>query len=576
MRVKITKSKNSKSYSIIKDIVVNGKRTTKQILSLGNHEDILREHPGLDPYEWAKEYAKQYTDEKDSKRIIKLNSEKIIDKEENKNLNIGYLFLKQIYNALDLEKMCEVISTKQNFTYPLSEILEHLIYGRILHPSSKKESYKYAKKYLEQPSYDSQYVYQALTILNKYKDYIQEYIYKSSKKLVKRNTNILYYDCTNFFFEIEENDGLREYGYSKEHRPNPIVNMGLFLDGSGFPLAFDIFSGSKAECDTLKPIEKKIIKDFGLSQFVVCTDAGLSVYKNRKFNSINNRAFITTQSIKKLSKKEQEWCLSNNGWRLPKSKKEYTLDEINELYATTPNTKLKNKLYNQVFYKEAEVTLGNIKQRMIVTYSLKYKFYKQNLRQNELERLIKKIENGTIDHKDKYGSKRFTKTISYTSEGEVANKKKIIIDEEIIKSEARYDGFYAVSTSLENNITKIIEVNKNRWMIEEVFRLMKTEFKTRPVYVSRDDRIVAHFLTCFISLLIFKILDYKLESEYSYHELITTLTNMNLYRIDREGFIPTYTRTDLTDKLHDVFKFRTDYEFSSEKDLKKVLKMKLK
>ena len=303
MRLLQSKSKNAISLYVIKDVVESNKRTTKIVEKLGTVRELEEKLDGQDPIKWAKEYIEKLNeDEKEQNRdvLVKYSQSKQIDKGNKRSFNGGYLFLQQLYHQLGLDKICKDISDNYKFTFNLDSILSRLVYGRILFPSSKLNTYQESKYLLEQPDFELQHVYRALEVIAKESDFIQSQLYENSLSVSKRNDRILYYDCTNYFFEIEDGDGLKQYGYSKDHKPNPIVGMGLFMDGDGIPLAFDIHSGNTNEQTTLKPLEKRIFKDFGLSKFVVCTDAGLSSADNRKFNDINGRAFITTQSVKKL------------------------------------------------------------------------------------------------------------------------------------------------------------------------------------------------------------------------------------------------------------------------------------
>ena len=318
MRLKVTRSKNAASLYVIKSVYNSKTQSNSSVIveKLGTEAELREKLNGQDPYEWAKNYINELNQmEKELKRevIVKYNQSKLIDKDKQRSFNGGYLFLQQLYHQLGLHKICKDISSKYKFSYNLDSILSRLIYGRILFPSSKLNTYQESKRLLEQPDFEIQHVYRALEVIAKENDFIQSELYKNSLAVSKRNDRILYYDLTNYFFEIEEEDGLKQYGFSKEHKPNPIVGMGLFMDGDGIPLAFSVHSGNTNEQTTLKPLEEKILKDFNLSKFIVCTDAGLSSTENRKFNDKKDRAFITTQSVKKLKKHLKEWALDPTG-----------------------------------------------------------------------------------------------------------------------------------------------------------------------------------------------------------------------------------------------------------------------
>ncbi len=566
MRLQIVKSKNAASLYVVKSVFENGKRSSKVVEKLGTYSALKEKLNDEDPIEWAKKYVEELNrKEKEAKRevIVKYSPTKIIDKNVQVSFNGGYLFLQKIYHELGLKKICRDISSKYKFTFDMDSILSRLVYSRVIYPASKLATCKLSKKFIEQPNFEIQHIYRALEVLAKETDFIQSELYNNSLKVAKRNKGILYYDCTNFFFEIEQEEGLKQYGVSKEHRPNPIVQMGLFMDGDGIPLAFCINKGNANEQITMKPLEEKILSDFHLSKFIVCTDAGLASSANRKFNDKDGRAFITTQSIKKLKKHLKEWALNPDGWHLSGSKDSYDITELD-------TTRDKDK----IFYKERWIKEDGLEQKLVVTYSLKYKEYQESVRNSQIERAQRTIDTRPTKIKkcNSNDYKRFIARSHCTPDGEVADKEIYSLDRDLIAAEAAYDGFYATCTNLEDDASAIIKVNKRRWEIEESFRIMKSEFKARPVYLQRDDRITAHFTTCFISLIIYRLLEKKLGERYTSSEIISGLRNMNFYEIKGEGYIPTYTRTDFTDDLHEAFGFRTDYQIVNNKQMKKILK----
>ena len=566
MRLKINKSKNSTNYYAIIDIKTNdGKRSTKIYKRLGNEQQILKISNGISAREWAeKEVAKlkKAYEEKSLKVIAEFSQSELIKKDTQTSFNGGYLFLQDIYYSLGLNKICKEISDKYRIKYDLNSVLSNLIYTRIIEPSSKLSAFETAKTFLEQPNFELQNIYRALEIIANETENIEAQVYKNSLKVVKRNTKILYYDCTNYFFEIEQAEGIKQYGKSKENRPLPIVQMGLFMDGDGFPLAFVINSGNTNEQITLKPLEKQIIKDFELSKFVVCTDAGLASIDNRLFNNIQNRSFIVTQSLKKIKGHLRDWALSKEGWHKLNSKKEINLNNIDN-----------SSTNDEIYYKERWINENNLSQRLIISYSPKYAAYQRKVRNNQIERAKNLINNPSSVSKNRQNDpSRFVNSSFVTTDGEIADKRVLTLNQTAIHNEELFDGFYAVCTTLADDISEIIKVNKRRWEIEESFRILKTDFKARPVYLKREDRIKAHFTTCFLSLLIYRILEHKLKEEYSSNDIINTLRNMNFLKKEGCGYIPTFKRTNLTDSLHQQFEFRTDTEIVPENVMKKIFK----
>ena len=572
MRIRITKTTNTVQYAIIKDITKNGKRTTCIFENLGTLDKIKQRAGNKEPLVWLKNYVQELNiKEKENKMpvLIKKDPSKVIEKNVQSSFNVGYLFLQNIYYKLKLDKICNKIKEQHQFKFDLNDILSKLIYSRIIFPASKLKTLELSKKFLEQPNFEYQHIERALPVICENMDFIQSELYKNSNEYMKRNNKILYYDCTNYYFEIEEESGLRQYGKSKENRPNPIVQMGLFMDGNGIPLAFDITPGNTNEQKTLQPLEEKIIKDFEFSEFVVCTDAGLASKANRKFNNKNNRKFVTTQSIKKLKSHLKNEALDlTKGWMLPGSNKTYNISKLRT------DEKLIEEYRDKIFYKERWINEDGLEQRLIVTYSVKYQEYQKKIRNNQINRAKKIIDTNSIKLKKTNSNdpKRFIKTLNITKDGELADKSIYAIDQNIIDEEAKYDGLYAVCTNLEDSVEDIIRVNKRRWEIEESFRIMKTDFKSRPIYHSRDEMIKAHFITCFLALIIYRYVEKRLDEKYTAPEIIETLRDMNMKLENKCSYIPNYIRTDLTDDLHDKFGFRTDFEIISEKNIKKILK----
>ena len=549
----------------------NGKTSSRIYKKLGKYNTLLEQFSGNEKelMDWAKKEAEKETlayNQQKEKVSLSLSPLARIPLDEERVFNIGYLFLQKICSELRMDNICRNIRNHHKFSYDFQAILTDLIYTRILAPSSKLSSYKYCHSLLEPPKYSLQDLYRALSVLAEESDFIQEELYKNSNFIHPRNSKILYYDCTNYYFEIEAEDGIKKYGKSKEHRPNPIVTMGLFMDADGIPLAFDIFPGNQNEQLTLKPIEKKVIKDFNCSEFILCSDAGLGGKSNRFLNSFGNRSYVITYSLKKMKKEERELALLPTQFKVPGSNK---LIDLRTLDESDP------KVYNTIYYKEYPLVTGDMDETVIITYSPKYKAYQSKIRNAQIDRAKKMIQSSDKTRKGKGSNDpaRFIQRTSVTEDGEIAQKNIYQLDEAKILEESMYDGFYAVVTNLEGDIREIININKQRWEIEENFRIMKSEFEARPVFVRREDRIKAHFLTCFISLLVYRLLEKKLGEEFTCSQILETLRNMNVTLLSKDsGYIPSYKRTKITDKLHSSFGFRTDYEFIRKSTMRTIIK----
>lgn len=588
MKLTISKSKNATLYYVQKSYRTDsGKSSTRTVERLGTIEEVKARFGEENTMDAVKAYIKELTlADKEQRRdvVVKLSQNKMIKQNEQNSYNGGYLFLQKVYYELGLDKICNKIEKRHKNEYGLNSILSMLLYTRILYPGSKLSSLEDAKNFIEQPKVDIHQVYRALSLLSKESDGIQAAVYKNSLKLGTRHDKVIYYDCTNYYFESEEENGLRQYGRSKENRPNPIVQMGLFTDMDGIPLAFCINPGNTAETTTLKPLEDKLKEDFGLSKVVVCTDGGLASYENRKNDHVGERAFITVQSLKKLEKSLQDWSMETTGWKIAEFKdtNETQKADMDKQHDKEYDlSKLDPKEYaNMLFYKERWIKVGKkndqLEQRLIVTFSFKYKEYLQHIREKQIARAQSIIERGVVEKcgKGQNDPKRFIKRDSCTVDGELAEYTSYSLNQEMIDQEARFDGFYGICTDLEDKATDIIKTNGGRWIIEDCFRITKTEFEARPVYLQRDDRIKAHFLTCFLALILYKYLAKKINRagcHFSANNIISTLKDMNFVSVAGEGYIPTYTRTDLTNNLHGSAGFRTDTQIVSKQRMKSII-----
>ena len=570
MRVTTSKSKNSESFYITQSYTnAQGKSTSKTIRKLGTLAELSKRlHTDRDGVlAWANEQARletaRYKSEKeDALVMVPFHSNKLMDYHKQKLFTGGYLFLQSVYYGLKMDSICRKIKSRYKFEYDLNAILSDLIYTRVLVPSSKSSSLRTAEQFLEPPTYRLHDVYRALSVLAREMDFIQAEVYKNSFFLGSRNDRILYYDCTNYYFEIEQEDGDKKYGKSKEHRPNPIIQMGLFTDGDGLPLAFSLFPGNKNEQKSLKPLETKILQQFGCEKFIYCSDAGLASEDNRAFNHMGQRSFIVTQSIKKLPAEDRTWALSRSGFK-------HLSDD-----ASVDITKLSEDDKDQLYYKDEPFTTKKLHQRLIITYSPKYAAYQKAVRAEQIARAEKMVSNGTLkkQRKNPNDPARFVNKIAATEEGEKA-KIHYYLDLDKIAEEEMYDGLYAVCTDLlDDDVADILKVSEGRWQIEDCFRTMKTDFEARPVYLTREDRIKAHFLTCFLSLLHFRLLKRSLKDAYTTEQLLQTLRNIKFADVEEQGFMPVYERQKITDDLHETCGFRTDYQFITERKMKGIQK----
>ena len=622
MRLQRSKSKNSISYYITEGFRnEKGVSTSRIVEKLGTAAQIIKEHgPDVDPEQWCLQRLAELEAAKKANKPIPISVELMsgtpYEAGVQRLFNVGYLWLQKQLYSLSYSKMIKNIQSRYKFEYDLEKLLADLVYARVLDPKSKYSSYEFCKQTLpEKPDYELHDIYRALDVISKESDFIQSWLYNHNKSVDIKNSNVLFYDCTNFYFEITEEDDLRKYGHSKENRPNPIVQLGMFMDGNGIPLAFDTTPGNKNEQKTMQPLEKKILSDFSLKgkHLYVCTDAGLASFDNKFFNCTTQEGkdsdveidYITINPIKKMSNKDQEWVLDKgrslksnpikpdenielamndivrNGWHLDGSDAVFSLDDIDE---SLPENR------NRIFYKEKIVKRTDAKskkeidERIIVTYSLKYKAFMQHKRENNINRALKLINENNykkIRLNTKSDVRKLISVSNYTEDGHEATVAKYSLNMDAIVEDARYDGFYAVSTSVPKeqlSVAQIININRGRWEIEESFMLMKSEFKSRPVFVRLEEHIRAHFTTCFMALLVFRLLEKEAnkdrENVITAPDLIDTLRKMNITKLTarRALYTGSFTRTEITDVLHRILPIRFDCELIPAKDMREAIK----
>ena len=593
MRIGYSKTKNSINYYVIDDYNRNGKRTTKIIEKIGNYNKVseLANKDNIDIDTWLNIYLNDYKEKHNNstqleKVIIEKYSNKLIPKDVINKFNIGYLFLKDIYYSLKINQIVKSITKKYKFEFDLNEVLSNLVFSRIIYPSSKLKTYELSKKFIETPKYNLENLYRGLTYLNNDLDYIQKELYNNSKTIVDRNTKIMYFDCTNYYFDINEETDFQKYGHGKDGKAKPLVGMGLFMDGHGLPIAMNLFPGNENETKHLIPLQEEISKEFNLEdkQTIICTDAAMCTDEIKQFNIKDGRAFVITQSIKKLKQTYKDEVFKDDNWHIVGDLKHvYKLNDI-------LNNEYKSKeYYETIFYKIVQTETAHVVQDLIVTFQIKYRDYLRNVRDGQIQRAKNKIgsskgeklklSNNQNDYRRliKEEVKAINEDKNNKEDNSLNEAKKndkyiysYSINEDIVKEEEKYDGYYGITTNLTGDISEILAISKNRWEIEESFRILKTDFDSGTIHLSREDRIKAHFLTCFISLLIYRILENKLNYKYTNNQIIEKLKEMEVYEEKGSGYSPAYVRNDLTDDLHDLFGFRTDYEIVPYENFKKI------
>lgn len=588
----------------------NGKKTTtKNIKRLGKHSELLLITD--DPLEYAKNEVKKMNEEYRSGRsefIVTMDFNERIPSTDSPcsnstSLNIGYLYLKNIYAKLNLSDFFKSVSSDRKITYDCNKICQFLTYARTLDPASKYGTYDKLDTYYEKHRVEYQHMIRFLDILDRNSDKYLKHLFDNSENIVKRDTSVMYYDCTNYFFETEKPDeeivdevtgeiilGLRQFGISKENKTSPIVEMGLIMDSRGIPISMCIHPGNTNEQLTAVPLEKEVIKMTGNKKFIYCADAGLGSYNIRKFNDMGGRAYIVTQSVKKLGQEIKDIVFNDSNYRLLSNDDAITLKEMrtfnkksaNNLslyndfaYKVIPaNTAMDTGLYEEKVYKNGRTkkvkAKGTLHQYIIVTFSRKMMEYQRTIRERQLER-AKKLLRLKDPEKIKKGPNDIRRFLKNTS-SDTAN---YVLDMDKIHEEEKYDGFYAVATNLDDSAKDILAVAQNRYKIEDCFRIMKTNFDARPVFLRKPERIRAHFLICYTALLIYRLMECKLDDNLTHvttSNLIKTLRNMNVVNMDDMYYKSIYSGSQALDALERCFELQLNRKYYRPSDLNKIVK----
>lgn len=588
----------------------NGKKTTtKNIKRLGKHSELLLITDN--PLEYAKNEVKKMNEEYRSGRsefIVTMDFNERIPSTDSPcsnstSLNIGYLYLKNIYAKLNLSDFFKSVSSDRKITYDCNKICQFLTYARTLDPASKYGTYDKLDTYYEKPQVEYQHMIRFLDILDRNSDKYLKHLFDNSENIVKRDTSVMYYDCTNYFFETEKPDeeivdevtgeiilGLRQFGISKENKTSPIVEMGLIMDSRGIPISMCIHPGNTNEQLTAVPLEKEVIKMTGNKKFIYCADAGLGSYNIRKFNDMGGRAYIVTQSVKKLGQEIKDIVFNDSNYRLLSNDDAITLKEMrtfnkkdaNNLslyndfaYKVIPaNTAMDTGLYEEKVYKNGRTkkvkAKGTLHQYIIVTFSRKMMEYQRTIRERQLER-AKKLLRLKDPEKIKKGPNDIRRFLKNTS-SDTAN---YVLDMDKIHEEEKYDGFYAVATNLDDSAKDILAVAQNRYKIEDCFRIMKTNFDARPVFLRKPERIRAHFLICYTALLIYRLMECKLDDNLTHvttSNLIKTLRNMNVVNMDDMYYKSIYSGSQALDALERCFELQLNRKYYKPSDLNKIVK----
>ena len=615
MKLWYDRKSNDPTYFVQKGYRNGKKTTTKNIARIGRHSELL----GItdDPLAYAKEQVARYNNEEKNNRV---SMEVNIDFDEKikacndlvssgTNLNIGYLFLQKLYHDLEIDSFFKKVSASSKITFDPNLVNRFLTFARILEPDSKLGTYDHLDRYYEKPVFDYVHILRTMDLMQEHYDEYISHLYEKSCSIVKRNTAVCYYDCTNYYFEIESQDedyvdevtgevikGLRKYGPSKQHQPAPLVEMGLFMDADGIPLSMCIVSGSDNEQTTAIPLEKQLTKMFHGKKFIYCADAGLGSLNIRNFNSMGGRAFIVTQSIKKMSETLQQAVFNDCDYRLLSSDEKISIEDLKAFDKSDPSYKnlytdkaykilTADKAFDLGFYEEKTLKNGQkrkvkskavIKQTIIITFSRKMMEYQRFIRNRQVERakrMLKDLDPETYK-KGPHDVTRFIKRKSSTESGEPVTDL-YEIDQSVIDEEEKYDGYYAIATNLDDPAKEIIRISSQRYKIEDCFRVMKTNFSARPIFHQKRERIIAHFMICYTALLIYCLLEKKLDQQgthFTIENILETLRNMEVANIEDMCYMSTYTCSQVCTALNATFDLGLDRKYYQPKELNKKLK----
>lgn len=579
MYLDIRKGKDPRYYIMQGFRKKEGGTSSRVYLKLGKASEIMDKYGCDDAEAWARQKLREVNDSiRDDKAsvMVPYNPDMKIETGNWKTVHCGHMVLLPLYNKLGLAQFSAEVGRRHRFRYDFADILRKLVMCRVLFPDSKRATRECLNEFVDAPDFSLDDIYNFLGVLAEEITPLQKSLYEATRNELSRRTGVIYYDCTNYYFEIEKEDSLRRYGRSKEHRPNPIVQMGMFMDADGLPLAFCINPGNTGEQQTLQPLEEILANDFNLSEFVVCTDAGLASIDNRLYNTTEGRNYIVTQSIPQLPGTMKDWALEKKGWKRLGDSDDVTYD-ISELNLENEKGHL---YYRERWFRENRSAVKDYEERLIVTFSPKYALYQRQLRAQHMEKALEMIRRRSEKSRQtQQDPRRLISTVRCTDDGEVAQNTLMSLDTDLIEKEKAMDGLNCVATRLEDSVGDILHVNGFRYEIEHLFRVTKTEFDARPVYLRREDRIRAHFAICFVALLLLKAFQRQVnegmdeDSRYSSEQIISALAGMKYNVVRGTGYVPAYSATALRSRCCETANLPIDRQIVLNRKMRQYVKM---
>jgi transposase len=536
-----------------RDVVAKYSRT-KTIQKLGYLDELQKDYP--DPIAHFTAVAREMTAQKPPQKVsVELNVAMQIDS-KNVCKCIGYAPLLQIYHELNLHKFWNNRARNLNVAYSLNDIMKLLVFSRILDPTSKKKTFENKDRFFEHSNFSLNDVYRSLTQFSKY---IEACLRHINENISSRNTDVIYYDVTNYYFEIDKADNLRKKGFSKEHRPDPIVQMGLFMDSDGIPISYKLYPGNTNDCETLRPGLAEIKRNSDFGRVIVVADKGINSQKNIVFNLLQGDGYVYSQTVRAGHKELKDFVLDESDYR-----------QIGEGY----------KIKSRVYPREINVKdiYGNkktvrIDEKQVVFYSQKYADRTKSDRAAAVAKAHDLVSSPSkYNRATSMGAAKYITNLEFDSKtGEILTvKNKPFFDEKKLHEEEKWDGYYAIVTSeLDKSDEEIIGIYRGLWQIEETFKVTKTELEARPVYLSREDRIESHFLICFIALTILRLLQKRLQNRFSTHKIAESLLKTNCVHLQENYYLLSY-RNEVTDALKADMQLDLTHKFMTLGQLKNI------
>lgn len=522
MYLKKSKYKNGRTFLSINESYrdpVSKTNKNRSVMKIGYLDDLAGKYD--DPVAHFKALAVKMTEENESQNImtLKIDTATHMDKDEDNVKNLGYIILSKIYHELEIDKYLLSRQRSAKFRYNTNSIMQLLVFARIIYPGSKLFAFNCKEAFFERFDFKLEEVYRSLSFFSEHKEALQLWMHERVLKKYSRDTSLVYYDLTNYYFETDQQDGFRMKGVCKEHRPDPIVQMGLFMDRNGIPVSYKLFAGNEADCMTLRPMISETARNYSLGRIIVVADKGVISSDNIWYTLSARNGYVFSYSVRKSDKAFKDYVLDQDGYRWNKDK----------------TFKIKSRLEPRtikVTSSRGGKICKQVEEKQVIVYSDKYAEKARHDREQAVQKAKDLIKNPSrYDRAASYGAAKYIKNLVFDKDtGEIMEDAKnlLVFDEEKLKDEAVYDGYYAIVTSeIDMGDNEILDIYHGLWEIEETFKITKSTLETRPVYVSLKDHIEAHFLTCFIALVLVRLLEFKLDGKFTTEEIISSLKKYN-------------------------------------------------